>query len=138
MTGRYGRQGAAGARVRSAAGMTLFEVMVGVVIIGILAIAGGALVSASKIDRDTRKCELAAIEAANGRMEEVVHGWTYAQAVALIGATNVGSVALNGVSGYAMTTTVTQAGAGVDQCLKVAVSVSYRKGNVVLITYRSR
>lgn len=122
-------------------GATLVEVLVAVLILAILALAGGAVVQIGQADTIRQKYKRAAIEAANARMETVTRGWVYDDVAALVGNPTGTSLTLNGVAGFAMTTTVVNAGGSADNCLKVRVTVVFEKKSgesVALETYRSR
>ena len=110
------------------AGATLVEVMLAVLLLAVLAVAGGAFVYRSRADVALQKYKRAAVEVADAQMERLMGEWTYTEVEALVGAPLSEDVSLNGVGGYSMTTTVTDGGTGADGCLGIAVEVEYRRG----------
>jgi len=120
-------------------GMTFVEILISVVILGILAIAGGALVERGQIDVGTQKYKRAAIEAASGQLEKVVHEWAYSNVLNAVGTSSNTFISLNNISGFKMITSFENANNNGDNCIKISVSVEYRKngGTVDLVTYRS-
>ncbi len=128
------------ARVNSCRdGLTLVEILIAVVILGILAIGGGALIQRGLADTVTQKYKRVAIEAANSQMEKVMRYEAYNNVSNWIGSPRATNIMLNGVSGFAMTTTVANASSE-DNCLKITVTVGYdKKGNAVMLeTLRSK
>ncbi|MEI8351350.1 MAG: hypothetical protein WCG36_03455 [bacterium] len=126
--------------ISSRDGLTFVEILIAMLVLVILAIAGAALVSRGQVDTEIQKYKRIAIEAANGQMEKVIHELDYSTVAGWEGSPRATNTSLNGISGFAMTTNVVNAGSGGDDCLKVTVSVAYRKsgGTVELETYRSK
>ena len=106
-------------------GLSLVEILVAMLVLAVLAIAGGAFVSRGQIDVGTQLTKRAAIEAANNRLEEVI--WANPSMASVAGTTST-NVALNGISGFAMTTTRASLGASWNNCYKITVGVEYVKG----------
>jgi prepilin-type N-terminal cleavage/methylation domain-containing protein len=119
-------------------GLTFVEVLIAVLILGILAIAGGALIQRGQIETVRQKFKRAAIEAANSQMEKVVRNESFNVVSNWIGSPRGTNITLNGVNGFGMTTIVANATSG-DNCIKITVRVEYLKGtgSVELVTYRS-
>lgn len=128
--------------IASRDGLTFVEILVSVLVLGILALAGGVLVSRGQIDTGIQKYKRAAIEAANQRMEVVIKdpAWGYSRLLTMVGTPQGTNISLNNMSGFGMTTTVVNAGSGADNCLKVTVNVEYRKSGdtVALESYCSK
>lgn len=120
----------------SCSGLSLVEILVAMVVLGVLALAGGTLVNQGQLGMVSQKFKRAAIEAANNRMETVV----WANPASPVGSNQTTTVTLNGVPGYAMTTTIVPAGTNWDNCYKITVAVEYIKNGdtVRLETYRSK
>jgi prepilin-type N-terminal cleavage/methylation domain-containing protein len=126
---------------RARGGMTLVEILVSVLVLGVLAIGGAALIQRSRTDLLIQKYKRAAIEAANARMEVLTRQLDFDVLSGMTGTSVVQTVTLNGQPGFVMTTTVTNAGVAADNCLGVKVSVTYRPagGDVVALqTFRSK
>ena len=121
-------------------GFTFVEVIVAMFVLVLLVLLGSAFVQRGLSDTLTQKYKRVAIEAANVQMEKVVHDLVYSNVFAWVGSHQATNIWLNGISGFAMTTTVVNAGSGGDECLKIKVSVEYRKSGdtVDLETYRSK
>ncbi len=121
-------------------GLTLVEILVATLVLGTLAIAGGAIISRGQIDMMGQKYKRAAIEAANEQMETVVREWDYSRVQALAGSSQVTNTSLNGVSGFGVRTSVANSGSSGNYCLKITVRVEYQKNGdaVSLETYRSK
>ena len=121
-------------------GLTSIEILMALLVLAILALAGGTLISSGQVDMVVQKYKRAAIEAANMQMERAVREVGYSSLAGLVGTPQVTNIMLNTISGFGMTTTVENAGMSGDNCLHVTVAVAYRKNGecVKLTTYRSK
>jgi prepilin-type N-terminal cleavage/methylation domain-containing protein len=120
----------------SRSGLSLVEILVAMLVLGVLALAGGTLVNQGQLGMVSQKFKRAAIDAANNQMETVV----WANPANPVGSNQSTTVTLNGVPGYAMTTTIVSAGTNWDNCYRITVAVEYIKNGdtVQLVTYRSK
>ena len=120
-------------------GFTLVEVAVAITVLAVLVIGGAAFIYRSQADLAHQRFRFAAIECANAHMELLDKSWEYTNLAACVGgppATE--TVALNGLTNFTMTTTVTN---GDDGCLALSVSVTCGQGSgdaIVLQTLRSK
>ena len=107
-------------------GTTLVEVLIACLILAILAIGGTAAITRGRIDLTSRDYARAAAEAAASRLDRLTYGLDAASVAALVGTTRIDRITVNGVPNMTVKTTVSDAGAGADHCLRIVVAVQSR------------